>query len=137
MNTNTLPVSVGCALLTLPVKPLGHHVLIEIIPVNFKSAGGIILSTETEGERERKGRDLAKIVAFGPTCYQGFADCKGPEDWGVAIGDTVELSGRYDGKFSSVHEYDSKYKNLRYVSDSDIIGVLDKEIVNQLVSEDK
>jgi len=120
-----------------PVKPLGHHVLIEIIPVNFKSSGGIILSTETEGERERKGRDLAKIVAFGPTCYQGFADCKGPADWGVAIGDTVELSGRYDGKFSSVHEYDSKYKNLRYVSDSDIIGVLDKEIVNQLVKEDK
>lgn len=120
-----------------PVKPLGHHVLIEIIPVNFKSSGGIILSTETEGERERKGRDLAKIVAFGPTCYQGFADCKSPADWGVAIGDTVELSGRYDGKFSSVHEYDSKYKNLRYVSDSDIIGVLDKEIVNQLVKEDK
>jgi len=134
---NTLPVSVGCALLTLPVKPLGHHVLIEIIPVNFKSKGGIILNTETESERERKGRDLAKIVAFGPTCYRGFANCKSPADWGVAIGDTVELSGRYDGKFSSVHEYDSKYKNLRYVSDSDIIGVLDKEIVNQLVSEDK
>ena len=121
----------------LPVKPLGHHVLIEIIPVNFKSSGGIILSTETENERERKGRDLAKIVAFGPTCYQGFADCKSPEDWGVSIGDTVELSGRYDGKFSSVHEYDSKYKNLRYVSDSDIIGVLSKEIVKQLVSEEK
>ena len=119
----------------LPVKPLGHHVLIEIIPVNFKSAGGIILGSEKENERERKGRDLAKIVAFGPTCYQGFADCKGPEDWGVSVGDTVELSGRYDGKFSSVHEYDSKYKNLRYVSDSDIIGVLSKEIVNQLVSE--
>ena len=92
-----------------PVRPLGHHVLIEIIPVSFKSSGGIILTTEKETERERKGRDLAKIVAFGPTCYQGFADCKGPEDWGVSVGDTVELSGRYDGKFSSVHEYDSKY----------------------------
>ena len=46
----------------IPVKPLGHHVLIEIIPVNFKSTGGIILNTETETERERKGRDLAKIV---------------------------------------------------------------------------
>ena len=121
----------------IPVKPLGHHVLIEIVPVNFKSKGGIILHTETESERERKGRDLAKIVAFGPTCYQGFANCKGPEDWGVAIGDTVELTGRYDGKFSSVGEYDKKYKNLRYVSDSDIIGVFDKEIVNQLVSEEK
>tara|TARA_R110000782_G_scaffold185672_1_gene275775 strand:+ start:1250 stop:1732 length:483 start_codon:yes stop_codon:yes gene_type:complete len=119
----------------LPVKPLGHHVLIEIVPVSFKSAGGIIMGTETEAERERKGRDLAKILAFGPTCYQGFADCKGPEDWGVKVGDTVELSGRYDGKFSSVHEYDKKYKNLRYVSDSDIIGVLSEEIVKQLTEE--
>ena len=118
-----------------PIKPVGHHVLIEIIPVNFKSAGGIILGSEKEKERERKGRDLAVIKSFGPICYQGFADCKTPEDWGVKVGDTVELSGRYDGKFSSVHEYDSKYKNLRYVSDSDIIGVLSKEIVNQLVSE--
>lgn len=120
-----------------PVKPLGHHVLIEIIPVNFKSTGGIILTTEKEGERERKGRDLAKIVAFGPIAYQGFGNCTCPADWGVKIGDTVELSGRYDGKFSSVHEYDSKYKNLRYVADNDIIGVLDKEIVNQLIKEDK
>ena len=118
-----------------PVKPLGHHVLIEIIPVCFKSSGGIILTTEKEMERERKGRDLAKIVAFGPIAYQGFGDCKGPEDWGVKVGDTVELKGRYEGKFSSVHEYDSKYKNLRYVADNDIIGVLSKEIVNQLVSE--
>ena len=120
---------------SLPVKPLGHHVLIEIIPVCFKSSGGIILTTEKEMERERKGRDLAKIVAFGPIAYQGFGDCKGPEDWGVKVGDTVELKGRYEGKFSSVHEYDSKYKNLRYVADNDIIGVLSKEIVNQLVSE--
>ena len=118
----------------IPVKPLGHHVLIEIVPVTFKSSGGIILTTEKESERERKGRDLAKILAFGPTCYQGFADCKGPEDWGVKVGDTVELSGRYDGKYSSVHEYDKKYNNLRYVSDSDIIGVLDEEIVKQLTA---
>lgn len=119
----------------LPVTPLGHHVLVEIVPVSFKSAGGIILHNEKENERERKGRDLAVIKAFGPTCYQGFGDCKGPQDWGVKVGDTVELSGRYDGKFSTVHEYDSKYKNIRYVLDSDIIGVLSKDIVSQLINE--
>ena len=83
-----------------PVKPLGHHVLIEVIPVSFKSAGGIILHDCKENERERKGRDLAKIVAFGPTAYLGFSGCKSPKDWGVKIGDTVELTGRYDGKLS-------------------------------------
>ncbi len=120
-----------------PVKPLGHHVLIEIIPAQFKSTGGIILTTEKQDERERKGRDLGRILAFGPTAYKGFADCKSPIDWGVKVGDVVELSGRYDGKFSSVVDFDVKYKNLRYVNDSDIIGVFSEEIVNQLISEDK
>lgn len=119
------------------VKPLGHHVLIEIIPVQFKSTGGIILTTEKQHERERKGRDLGRVLAFGPTAYKGFSGCDSPTDWGVKLGDVVELKGRYDGKFSSAVDYDEKYKNLRYVSDSDIIGVFSDQMVNQLISEDK
>ena len=121
--------------MNIPTKPLGHHVLVELIPVQFKSKGGIVLMSEKEIKREEGGGDVARILSFGPTCYLGFADCKGPEDWGVKVGDTVELIGRYDGKKSRLGDYDNKYKNLRYVSDSDIIGVLSKEIVNQLVSE--
>tara|TARA_R110002096_G_scaffold300195_1_gene494893 strand:- start:86 stop:454 length:369 start_codon:yes stop_codon:yes gene_type:complete len=120
-----------------PVKPLGHHVLIEIIPVQFKSSGGIILSTDKEVERERKGRDLGRIIEFGPTAYKGFSGCESAADWGVKVGDVVELSGRYDGKFSSAKDYDEQYKNLRYVNDSDIIGLFNDEIVNQLISKDK
>ena len=120
-----------------PVKPLGHYVLIEIIPVQFKSAGGIIMSTEKETERERKGRDLGRILEFGPTAYKGFAGCESAEDWGVAEGDVVELKGRYDGKFSSVVDYADEYKNLRYVSDSDIIGIFSEEMAQQLINEDK
>ena len=116
----------------LPVKPLGHHVLIEIVPVKFTSSGGILLSSANEQERERKGRDLGKILAFGPTAYLGFEGCKSHKDWGVDVGDVVELKGRYDGKFSSVADYDDKYKSLRYVSDSDIIGIFSKEMVDQL-----
>jgi len=120
-----------------PVKPLGHHVLVEIIPVQFKSTGGIILHSQTESERERKGRDLARIVAFGPTAYLGFSGCESPADWGVKVGDTVELKGRYDGKFSSVSDYDSKYESLRYVTDSDIIGVFTDEMSAHLINKDK
>ena len=120
-----------------PVSPLGHHVLIEIIPVQFKSSGGIILSTDKDAERERKGRDLGRIKEFGPTAYKGFSGCECPADWGVKVGDVVELSGRYDGKFSSAKDYDESYKNLRYVNDSDIIGLFNDEIVNQLISKDK
>ena len=116
----------------LPVKPLGHHVLIEIVPVQFSSEGGIILSSEKEQERERKGRDLGRVLAFGPTAYKGFSGCESPDDWGVSLGDVVELKGRYDGKFSSASEYDAKYKALRYVSDSDIIGIFSKEMAEKL-----
>ena len=121
----------------LPVKPLGHHVLIEIVPVKFTSSGGILLSSANEQERERKGRDLGKILAFGPTAYLGFEGCKSHKDWGVDVGDVVELKGRYDGKFSSVADYDDKYKSLRYVSDSDIIGIFSKEMVDQLEEVNK
>lgn len=120
-----------------PVSPLGHHVLIEIIPAQFKSTGGIILATDKEQERERKGGVIGKILEFGPIAYKGFATCVTPQDWGVSVGDIIELSGRYDGKFSSASDFDSKYKNLRYVNDSDIIGLCSDEIVNQLISEDK
>ena len=116
----------------LPVTPLGHHVLIEIIPVQFKSTGGIIMSSEKQLERERKGRDLGKILAFGPTAYKGFEGCDCPADWGVKVGDVVELSGRYDGKFSSASDYSDKYKSIRYVNDSDIIGVFSDEMVSRL-----
>jgi co-chaperonin GroES (HSP10) len=121
----------------LPVKPLGHHVLIEIVPVKFTSSGGILLSSANEQERERKGRDLGRILAFGPTAYLGFEGCKSHKDWGVDVGDVVELKGRYDGKFSSVADYDDKYKSLRYVSDSDIIGIFSKEMVGQLEEVNK
>ena len=100
-----------------PVLPLGFHVLIEVIPVQFKSKGGIITMSETEQSRE--------------------SGCDGPGDWGVKIGDTVELKSRYDGKHSRTGDYEPQYKKLRYVADSDIIGVLSEELVNQLINEDK
>lgn len=118
--------------MNIPIKPLGHHVLVELIPVQFKSAGGIVLMSEKEIKREEGAGDVAKILAFGPTAYLGFEGCNCPEDWGVKVGDTVELSGRYDGKKSRTKDYDAKYATLRYVNDSDIIGGLSDEMVKQL-----
>ena len=106
-----------------PVLPLGYNVLVEIIPVKIKSDFGIILSGNDEAERERKGRDLARIIAFGPTSFKGYAGCECPADWGVKEGDIVELSTRYDGKFSRAEEYGKQYENYRYVNDQDIMGL--------------
>lgn len=120
-----------------PTYPLGHYVLVKLIPVQFKTASGIVLMSADEVKREEGAGDVAEIIAFGPTAYQGFAKCETPGDWGVSVGDTVELSGRYDGKKSRLGDYDPKYKNLRYILDDDIVGVLSKEIVKQLITEDK
>ena len=115
-----------------PVLPLGYNVLVEIIPVQVKSSGGIILNSSTEEERERKGRDIARIIAFGPTAYKGYAGCECPADWGVKEGDIVELSTRYDGKFTRAQEYGKQFENYRYVNDQDIMGLASGEFLTML-----
>ena len=118
--------------MSIPVLPLGYNVLVEIIPVQIKSNGGIILGSNDEAEKERKGRDLARIIAFGPTAFKGYAGCECPSDWGVKDGDIVELSTRYDGKFSRAGEYGKEYENYRYVSDQDIMGLAHGEFLVML-----
>ena len=118
--------------MSIPVKPLGYNVLVEIIPVKIKSDFGIILSGNDEAERERKGRDLARIIAFGPTSFKGYAGCECPADWGVKEGDIVELSTRYDGKFSRAGEYGKQYENYRYVNDQDIMGLAHGDFLEML-----
>lgn len=115
-----------------PVLPLGYNVLVEIIPVEVTSAGGIITHSMNEAERERKGRDIARIIAFGPTAYKGYSGCDSPEDWGVKEGDFVELSTRYDGKFTRASEYGKAFENYRYVSDQDIAGKANGEFLKML-----
>lgn len=118
-----------------PVQPLGFNVLVKIIPVEAKSKGGIIINSESDLERERKGRDIAEIVAFGPVAYKGYAGCESAEDWGVKVGDIVELSTRYDGKFTRAQEYKEEYKNYRYVSDQDILGLASGEFLDMLKNQ--
>ena len=119
----------------LPVLPLGFNVLVEIIPVEVTTASGIIMQSKNEAERERKGRDLAKVVAFGPIAFKGYSGCDSPKDWGVKEGDIVELSTRYDGKFSRSGEYGKEYENYRYVSDQDIMGLVCGEFLTMLNSQ--
>ena len=115
-----------------PVLPLGYNVLVEILPVQVTSAGGIILNSANEEERERKGQDIARVIAFGPTAYLGYAGCDKPADWGVKEGDIVELSQRYVGKFCRAGEYSKDYENYRYISDADICGLANGEFLEML-----
>jgi co-chaperonin GroES (HSP10) len=115
-----------------PVQPLGFNCLVKIIPVEAKTKSGIITLSSNDEERERKGRDIAEVVAFGPVAFKGYAGCESAEDWGVKEGDIVELSTRYDGKFTRASEYDERYKNYRYVNDQDIMGLASGEFLTQI-----
>lgn len=123
--------------MTPPVKPLGYNVLVQIIPVQIKSSGGIILSTEDEKKREHGGRDIARIVSFGPIAYKAFAGCDSPTDWGVKEGDVVELSTRYDGKFTRAKDYKADYDRYRYVSDQDILGLAQGDFLDMVCEMEK
>lgn len=108
------------------IKPLGHYAIVEVLPFSEKTDGGIILSSE-EVNKERSGRDMGVVRSFGSTAYEGFSNCKVPSDWGVKVGDLVELKSRYDNKTPRIHEYNEDYKNLRIVSDSEIIAKYELE----------
>ncbi len=102
------------------LKPCGTHVLIKILePEEAKSP--IIIPDEVL-KKEREGRDVGEIMDIGPVAYLGYKGCvdlKGPEDWGVKIGDIVEFR-RYDGKIPRTEGFE----NYRWLNDEDIIGVV-------------
>lgn len=113
------------------IEPLGFYVLVEMIEIEEKSSGGIIVQTEKERKREQNGCDIGYVRAIGNTAFRGFPGCN-PDDynpnhtfnkmtpaqiWGVEIGDKVEYR-RYEGKESGVKEFDK----FRYIPDTQIIG---------------
>jgi len=106
------------------IRPCGTTVLIEVEHVEAKTKGGIIMHSQAELRREMGGRDVGRVISFGPLCYKDFnIDSAG---WGVKVGDLVEFN-RYDGKVPRLSEDNEKYKNYRLISDNDIIAVEDGE----------
>ena len=107
------------------IKPVGFYVLIEDVEIEEKTSGGIFLPDATK-DKEQDGVDFGTVLAFGPLCFVGYMKagggyCESPEDWGVKVGDKVEFR-RYEGKKSSAGDD----RNLRYVPDSAIIGVVEE-----------
>ena len=87
------------------VKPLGDRVLIEPVPVEEKTAGGIIIPDSAK-EKPLKG----KVLAVGPG--------KKDEPVTVKAGDEV-LYGQYAGT-----EVKLEGKTLLIMRESDIYGIL-------------
>ncbi len=87
------------------IKPLADRVLVEPVPAEEKTAGGIIIP-DTAKEKPQKG----KVVAVG----QGKKD----EPMTVKVGDLV-LYGKYSGTEISIDA--QEYLMMR---ESDILAIL-------------
>ena len=119
------------------VIPLGHYVGIEVLEVENKSKGGIITSTGKNSEFEQDACEFGRIVAFGPTAFNGVTGCipdkyptghpfhsmTPPEIWGVSVGDTVEFR-RFAGKKTGA----KGKERYRYIPDTEIIGKASGEV---------
>lgn len=109
----------------MKIKPTGFFLTVEVEAKSKKFEGSMIEMAPDEQKREHGGRDIGVVLEFGPIAFQGFANCKGPEDWGVKVGDTVEFE-RYDGKIPRSAETNPELKNIRVLTDSDIKCVVEK-----------
>ena len=122
----------------IPLKPLGFYVLVKVekveqtVQIENEHGEAVQLYTASDDlvSREQEANSKGWILAFGPTCYRGFAGhsddgmCDGPSDWGLEIGDYVEFQS-YNGilsAFENVGELSNKrQKTLRIIPDSNII----------------
>ena len=106
------------------IRPTGYYILVEVEAVEETHENSSIIMIQDEQKREAGGRDIGTIVEFGPICFQGYADCKTPKDWGCKVGDKVEFN-RYDGKTPRLAESNPELANLRIINDNDIIAVME------------
>lgn len=118
------------------IEPLGFYVLIEMIEIQKKSAGGIILETK-DVERQQEGCDIGYVRAIGPIAFRGFPGCdpkdyppshefytKQPHEiWGINIGDKVEYR-RFEGKVTGTEGNE----RMRYIPDTQIIGKISEGV---------
>jgi len=110
----------------MKIKPAGYFVLVEVEPVEETHKGTSIVMVKEERDREHGGRDVGKVLSFGPLAFKGFDNCTGPEDWGVKEGDLVEFN-RYDGKIPRFGELNEEFKNYRILIDNSILAVVEKD----------
>jgi co-chaperonin GroES (HSP10) len=109
----------------MKIKPTGYSIVVEVAPVDVCIDGGVIERLPDEIAREEKGRDLGRVISFGPIAFLGFGGCKTPEDWGVKVGDLVEFN-RYDGKIPRISEEHPEFRTFRIIQDKDIIAVIEE-----------
>ena len=99
------------------INPAGHRVLVLPREIMEKSAGGIILGTDNQREREQMANTTGVVVAMGNTCYDDMSIpwCK--------VGDKVAFA-----KYAGLLYTGRNGVKYRMVNDGDITATLDEDV---------
>jgi len=118
MTTLDFEIAKPKALPQIP-KPCGWRVLVAMVPVENKSAGGILLP-DSHLDQKQAVATIGYVIAVGPQAYQ--RDDTGREAW-VVPGDCV-LVAKYSGQ-----RHDAKIRDqmveFRLINDDEVQGILD------------
>ena len=99
------------------IVPVGWRVLVKPKEVAEKSKGGIILTTETNKEREQMANTTGIVIAMGDQCYNDV-----PNPW-CKVSDKV-IFAKYAGLLYRGKDGDS----YRMINDKDVTGVLEADV---------
>ena len=99
------------------IHPCGHRVLVLPEQVEEVSAGGIIMHTATQGDREALAQMYGIVIEVGSSCY---ADQ--PDAW-CKEGDRVSFA-KYSGL---IYEGIDK-KKYRVISDLDVVAIVEEGV---------
>ena len=111
----------------MKLKPCGFYVLVELRSVEEVSAGGVILHTKNQMEREQEGEPMGIVLDFGPLAFKGWDGCDAEtaesraRQWGIEKGDLAIFS-RYDGDIPLAVKEKKGYENYRFVPDKSFKG---------------
>ena len=101
------------------INPVGHRILILPRELQEKTASGIIISTDSQREREQMSNTIGLVVAMGKTCYQED-DVSGP--W-CQVGDKVAFA-----KYAGLLYTGKDGVQYRMINDSDVTATLDADV---------
>ncbi len=100
------------------INPKGYRILLRPKEVARQSAGGIILNTEAQSEREQMANTIGIVVDMGDNCF-----IEQPTPW-CKIGDKVAFA-----KYAGLLYTGKDGINYRMINDGDITATLDDDVV--------
>lgn len=103
------------------ITPVGLSVLVEPEQVEEKTESGIVLGTPEQMEREQMKQTDGVVLAIGPLAFYDERDAEGNIIPRCKVGDRVVMKA-----YAGMMRKGTDGNTYRIISDSEIIGVLEK-----------